>query len=52
VAQLESLGHVRDLARRDSAADQRVAAVLARASIEGEVSALCSRVAKGGAGSL
>jgi hypothetical protein len=48
VAQLEALGYVRDLARRDPAADQRAAAVLARAAIETEVSELCSRVAMAG----
>jgi len=48
VAQLAALGYVRDLARRDPAADQRAAAVLARAGIEAEVSELCSRVAMAG----
>lgn len=48
VAQLEALGYVRGLARRDSAADQRAAAVLARVGIEAEVSELCSRVAVAG----
>lgn len=47
-AQREALGYVRSLARSDSTADRRAAAVLAGAGIKAKVTELCSRVAAAG----